>query len=33
MKPVVILDANALHGRRPFTLADSALLLHLVARS
>jgi hypothetical protein len=29
MTPVVILDTNALHGRKPFTRADSKLLLEL----
>ncbi|AWB95362.1 hypothetical protein DCE93_06575 [Agromyces badenianii] len=30
LNPVVILDSTAVHGRRPFTRADSALLLALV---
>ena len=29
MKPVVVLDTNALHGRKPFTRADAAVLLEL----
>ena len=29
MKPVIVLDTNALHGRKPFTRADSAVLLEL----
>ncbi|MBO0609863.1 PIN domain-containing protein [Myceligenerans salitolerans] len=29
MTPVVILDTNALHGRKPFTRADSKILLEL----
>ncbi|MFH8253190.1 PIN domain-containing protein [Microbacterium sp. B2969] len=29
MKPVVILDSNALYGAKPFTRADSAILLEL----
>lgn len=33
MKPIVILDTNALHGRRPFTRSDAILLLELSRRN
>lgn len=29
MKPTIVVDSTALHGRRPFTRSDSALLLEL----